>query len=378
MNCALFDEYIKAVYDDKTWPNHMKPGVLCWAIAEQGERRHEANGMGELARNADNYHSLHQRKEMAIYYPNTYHLENTTEVDNNYVWFASPQQEIEGLKRFLQRPYYVGFENHMNTFEELLRFITPAFCPTVGYVEKVLSFIPEAEAELRKVGWEDNMGVGYIHKLLMEHRDSLPFEPEPINEYSVNNGLLYYNGEPVPFFDTPYYDKWVKNEPKDFLFHFTANDNFEGQCKYFQKNAPEVSPHLLIGEVGQVAQFVPFHRPAWHSGSAKWNRRTIGVEIVNLGCSQKTLLGNVLFIKWNGIRHIPMTKCLYAPHKYEPNTWRWWQEFTDAEYEAIKKIMPPIRAEFEPTFGKMGMRGHEEVCYGKVDPGPNFDWDRIR
>jgi hypothetical protein len=360
---SRFSNYVLAVNATKTWTNKQKPWVLAWAIAEQGENRYAINGMGELARWADNYHSLHQRPEMEIYYPCVYHRTNTNEKDNNYIDFASPQEEIEGLMRFLERYPYKGFRDHMGSFEELLRFITPAFCPDPNYVKRVLSFIPEAEEELKKIGWKPDEEPVTI--------------PQPTLGYNIRNGLLYIGDKPVPFFETPYKSKWIKNEPLYFLFHFTANDNFDGQCKYFQKNGPMVSPHILIGDLGQAAQFVPFHIPAHHSGSSLWNNKTIGIEVQNLGCSRTAIGNNVIFVKWNGIRRIPKNKCLYANHQLEPNIYRWWPDFTPEEYATINAILPPIRAEYEPHYGRMSMTGHESVCAQKVDPGPNFHWNLI-
>jgi N-acetyl-anhydromuramyl-L-alanine amidase AmpD len=369
---TLFTRYVQAVIDTRVWPDKLKIGLVEWAIAEQGNGRGnpDPNCMDELARYADNYHSLHVRKEMTPYYPCVYHLKETREIDNNYIDFNGPAEELEGLLRFIHRPGYGDIDAHMGSFEELLRHLCPSpgysFCPTLGYIDRVLSFRAEAEAELRKLGWTPEEEPVVIPQ---------PTQP-PSTGYNVRKGLLYVGDNPVPYFESPYKDKWVMNEPTVFVFHFTANDNFDGQCKYFQKNGPGVSPHLLVGEVGQVAQFVPFHKPAHHAGSTKWNK-SIGIEVVNLGCSRVAVGNYVVFVKWDGVRYIPKEKCLYAHHQLEPNIWRWWPDFTAAQYAAINAFVPPIRAEFEPRYGKMGMIGHESVCAYKVDPGPNFKWNLI-
>jgi N-acetylmuramoyl-L-alanine amidase len=359
---SRYSNYILAVNATKVWTNNQKPWVLAWAIWEQGENRFAVNGMGELARYADNYHSLHQRPEMAVHYPCVYHLMNTNEVDNNYVDFASPQEEIEGLMRFLERYPYKGFKDHMNTFEELLRFITPAFCPTPGYVERVLSFIPEAEAELRKVGWKPDD----------ENHVPNPI-PQPTLGYNIRNGLLYIDDDPVPYFETPNKDKYIKNDPVSIVLHYTASLGFQGNINWFMNPKNQVSAHLLIGQTGIIAQFVPFHIPAWHSGTTYYNRHSIGIELEGLGCSKIRIGNNVVFPKWGGTKLVPVSDCVYAPHPKEPKNWRYWPKFTNAQYDALNRVIPVLNA----TYGVLGILEHWEIMPGKLDVGPGFDRNRI-
>jgi N-acetylmuramoyl-L-alanine amidase len=363
MNCALYYEYIKAVYNDKTWPNHLKPGVLAWGIAEQGENRFAINGMGELARRADNYHSLHQRPEMAAVYPCTYHLVATTEKDNNYVDFPSPADEIRGLHLFIHRPIYGNVDARMGSFEELLKFLcngTPSFCPTKGYVERVLSFLPEAEMELRKLGWtpddDTTTGVGDI-----------------TIGYSINNGLLYFGKDPIPFYETVNQWKWRTNRPRSIIIHYTASEGVKGIASWFQNPKAQVSAHLLIAKTGAVVQFVPFHKPAWHSGLDSYNCESIGIELEGFGCSRVKIGNKVVFTKWNGVTLIDEKDCVYAAHRLEPRMFRWWPKFTNAQYDTLNIVVPVLRK----TYGSLKLLGHDMLGVGKVDPGPAFDWNRI-
>lgn len=355
---SRFSNYVMAVNATRTWENRQKPWVLAWAIWEQGENRYAINGMGVLARNADNYHSLHQRPEMIMWYPNTYLLQNTTEKDNNYVDFASPQQEIEGLMRFLERPKYSGFEKHMGSFEELLRFITPAFCPTKGYVERVLSFLPEAEAELRKVGWKPE-------------EEPMP-EPVPF-KYTVNNNLLYFGGAPVLSYASPNYWKLRINKPTSIVFHYTASEGYKGIASWFMNPASKVSPHLLICKDSNVIQFVPFHKPAWHSGSDKYNCSSIGIELENLGCSRIKIGSKVVFNMWGGPKFVDEKDCIYAAHRLEPRILRWWPKYTTALYDAINRIIPVLRN----AYGPLALLGQDMLGVQKIDPGPAFDYRQI-
>jgi N-acetylmuramoyl-L-alanine amidase len=354
---TLFQRYVQAVKDTKVWSNKQKPWVLAWAIAEQGENRFAINGMGELARYADNYHSLHVRREMTPIYPCVYHLKNTTEVDNNYIDFNGPGEELEGLWRFIHRSKYGDVDAHMGSFEELLRFICPTFCPTPGYVEKVLSFIPEAEAELRKIGWKPEEET----------------VPQPTMGFNVRNGLLYVGDDPVPFFETPNYWKWRTNKPKSIVIHYTASEGLSGIINWFQNKTSQVSAHLLISKTGTVVQFVPFHKPAWHSGRDDYNYNSIGIELEGFGCSRVKLGSNVVFNIWKGVKLVPTSECLYAPHGLEPFKWRWWPAFTQAQYDALDSIIPVLRG----MYGDLKLIGHDALGVHKLDPGPNFDWRKI-
>jgi N-acetyl-anhydromuramyl-L-alanine amidase AmpD len=360
---SLFTEYIKAVYEDTTWPNDFKPGILAWAIAEQGENRNAVCGMGELARFADNYHSLHFRQELANLYPFKYHLLSTTEEDNNYFNFSSAQQELEALYKFVHRPVYGDVDSHMGSFEEMLNFITPTFCPREGYVDYVLSFIPEAEKELKRLGWED--GVNYRNGTERWRKKS---------GYTTNNGLLYLGGDTVPYYETPNKDKWIKNVPSSIILHYTAAEGGSGIADWFMNPSAGVSAHLLIEKSGRVMQFVPFHIPAWHSGTTKYNRSSIGIEIENLGCSRIKVAGKVIFNIWGGPKMVDEDNCIYAAHFLEPKTFRWWPKYTDAQYRVLNEIIPVLRQKY----GRLVLLGHEQVLPGKLDPGMALDWNRVR
>ena len=51
----------------------------------------------------------------------------------------------------------------------------------------------------------------------------------------------------------------------------------------------KVSSHLYIKRDGELIQFVPFDKRAWHAGKSKWkkfnnlNKYSIGIELVNKG-----------------------------------------------------------------------------------------------
>jgi N-acetyl-anhydromuramoyl-L-alanine amidase len=105
-----------------------------------------------------------------------------------------------------------------------------------------------------------------------------------------------------------------------------------------------VSAHLLIRREGELVQFVPLHKRAWHAGVSSFQGRercndfSIGIELE--GCDE------------------------------EP--------FTELQY---RRLLPLCRA-LIATYPKLGVGrivGHSDIAPGrKTDPGPHFDWTRLR
>jgi AmpD protein len=111
---------------------------------------------------------------------------------------------------------------------------------------------------------------------------------------------------------------------------------------YFREvHALRVSAHFLIRRDGEVIQFVPCSMRAWHAGASAWGERTrcndfsIGIELE--GCDS-----------------IP---------------------FEDAQYQALERLL----AELRRRHAIEAVVGHSDIAPGrKTDPGPHFDWHRIR
>ena len=105
-----------------------------------------------------------------------------------------------------------------------------------------------------------------------------------------------------------------------------------------------VSAHLLIRRNGDLLQYVPFRYRAWHAGESVYAGRrrcndfSIGIEL-------------------EGADSIP---------------------YDDRQYPALAAV---IRALWEayPTILPGRLAGHAEIAPGrKTDPGPAFDWPRLR
>jgi len=127
----------------------------------------------------------------------------------------------------------------------------------------------------------------------------------------------------------------------EFLFNNCLDWNAH---PYFQElEGTQVSAHLLIRRDGELVQFVPFDRRAWHAGESRFRGRkqcndfSIGIELEGTDASR------------------------YADQQYAQLT------------AAIRAIMIAY-----PVISTRTIAGHCDVAPGrKTDPGPAFDWLRL-
>jgi AmpD protein len=105
----------------------------------------------------------------------------------------------------------------------------------------------------------------------------------------------------------------------------------------------QVSSHLLIRRDGQVIQFVPFERRAWHAGESTFRGRN---------CCNDYSIG----IELEGTDDMP---------------------YTDDQYDQLVPVILAIIASY-PRVSAREIAGHSDVAPGrKTDPGPAFDWLRL-
>ena len=114
---------------------------------------------------------------------------------------------------------------------------------------------------------------------------------------------------------------------------------------YFQEiSGLRVSPHLFIRRNGEIVQFVACQRRAWHAGVSSWHGRE--------NCNDFSI----------GIELEGGDSIAYA----------------DAQYERLAGAIHALRARY-PSIGVNGIVGHSDIAPGrKTDPGPAFDWTRLR
>ena len=106
----------------------------------------------------------------------------------------------------------------------------------------------------------------------------------------------------------------------------------------------EVSSHLLIRRTGEIVQYVPFHKRAWHAGKSEYEKRercndfSIGIEL-------------------EGVDDQP---------------------YEDAQYRQLAAVINAL-CETYPRITKERITGHSDIAPGrKTDPGIAFDWPRLR
>ncbi len=113
---------------------------------------------------------------------------------------------------------------------------------------------------------------------------------------------------------------------------------------YFQTiQGMQVSTHLLILRSGEVLQFVNFNQRAWHSGRSSYlgkkecNDYSIGIEL-------------------EGSDDLP---------------------FQEIQYQVLAHVVTVLQATYPKLLQHVA--GHSDIARGrKTDPGPYFDWLKIR
>jgi N-acetylmuramoyl-L-alanine amidase len=104
----------------------------------------------DLAKLHYNFGGIKWRREMAPY-ATKIEYEASDGVDD-YCKFATIENFIAGYWAFLNRSPYSGWEEHVETAEDFIRFIGPIYTPTRRYADKVLNLVPEAENLLNSIG----------------------------------------------------------------------------------------------------------------------------------------------------------------------------------------------------------------------------------
>ena len=118
-----------------------------------------------------------------------------------------------------------------------------------------------------------------------------------------------------------------------------------GAHPYFADMAHlKVSSHLLIRRDGELVQYVPFSKRAWHAGESCFGERTacndfsVGIELEG--------------------------------QDEEP--------YTDRQYERLGEVVDRLLAMY-PALSHDAIVGHSDIAPGrKTDPGPGFDWAYFR
>ncbi|EKD75122.1 MAG: hypothetical protein ACD_44C00221G0004 [uncultured bacterium] len=110
---------------------------------------------------------------------------------------------------------------------------------------------------------------------------------------------------------------------------------------YFQTISHlKVSSHIVIGREGEMIQYVPFTKRAWHAGQSKFQNR--------LNCNDFSI----------GIELVGADDVAYE----------------EKQYQTLAKLIFQLQNVYQ--IEKTHLVGHEDIAHGrKTDPGSAFLWD---
>jgi N-acetyl-anhydromuramoyl-L-alanine amidase len=102
-----------------------------------------------------------------------------------------------------------------------------------------------------------------------------------------------------------------------------------------------VSAHFLIRRSGELLQFVPCAKRAWHAGESAW-------------CGRSRCNDFSIGIELEGADGVP---------------------YTEPQYRVLAELTRALRSAYPIA----GIAGHCDIAPArKTDPGPSFDWPRFR
>lgn len=119
--------------------------------------------------------------------------------------------------------------------------------------------------------------------------------------------------------------------------------DWDGHPYFREIRGLEVSAHLLIRRDGQLLQFVPFTRRAWHAGVSCFRERQV--------CNDFSI-----GIELEGTDSTP---------------------YDDRQYEVLVAVIRALMHAY-PGLSARRVAAHSDISPGrKTDPGPAFDWLRL-
>ena len=160
--------------------------------------------------------------------------------------------------------------------------------------------------------------------------ESPNFNDRPVDE-DISLLVIHSISLPPKKYNTDHIERFFLNE-----LDFSSHD--------FYKNIDgmKVSAHVLIKRNGEIIQFVPFNKRAWHAGVSTFNGKddcnnfSIGIELEG---SDDDI-------------------------------------FEDIQYEQLSLITSLLMQEYD-LISKSNIKGHSDIApERKTDPGPLFDWER--
>lgn len=145
-----------------------------------------------------------------------------------------------------------------------------------------------------------------------------------------------------------FHDRYIQT--RGIVIHYISAGDTQPDARYDPDAIIDVlesygfAYHDLICRDGTVIELVPAPMRAWHAGESEWHGRP--------DCNS-WMLGIALA----GMHHDP---------------------FTDVQYDALAQRIGEYVTRYS-SIRPGNIVGHEDVApQRKIDPGPEFDWDRLR
>jgi N-acetyl-anhydromuramoyl-L-alanine amidase len=164
-------------------------------------------------------------------------------------------------------------------------------------------------------------------QVLSPHLDERPAGTQP--ELIVVHGISLPPGE----FGGPWIDRL-----------FTGHLPPDAHPYFRDIAAARVSAHVLIRRDGEIVQYVPFAQRAWHAGTSEY-------------CGRQSCNDFSIGIELEGTDEMP---------------------YENAQYDSLSALITALLATY-PSLSPDRIVGHSDIAPGrKTDPGPSFDWPRLR
>lgn len=130
----------------------------------------------------------------------------------------------------------------------------------------------------------------------------------------------------------------------DYIDQLFTNQLNPDDHPYFKEiSGLKVSSHLLVRRDGEVVQYVPLHKRAWHAGVSRYKNRE--------GCNDFSI-----GIEMEGEDETP---------------------YTDIQYQVLSELINSLINSY-PELTNETIAGHSDIAPGrKTDPGSAFEWDRL-
>lgn len=130
----------------------------------------------------------------------------------------------------------------------------------------------------------------------------------------------------------------------NYIDQLFCNELNSSEHPYFKEiEGLKVSSHLLIRRDGEIVQYVPLKKRAWHAGVSCYEKRE---------CCNDFSIG----IELEGEDKTP---------------------YADIQYQVLSNLIKSLIKSY-PNLSEKTIAGHSDIAPGrKTDPGESFDWERL-